>query len=306
MSNKKRAIGIRCIILGSIALLICLVITFGQGIGLGFVPTWAQIYEFSGLGGVDNSDYMAVLDVGDASCAVICSNGTCTLIDTGGVGDNGTAVVRFLKSRDIKQIDYMVLSHHHGDHIGGAEKVLDNFPVGIVLVMPLMGDEEDSELVPKVIESAEKSGAQIKKINQGVRFSAGDFSFEILMAKRDAKEENDRSAVVLADNGAQNMLFMGDVSAKAERELISLYPDLSADILVVGHHGSKTSTCAEFLDAIRPEYAAVSCGTRWATVPDGEVISRLSESGAQIKRTDINSNIYYYFEEGGVRVETER
>lgn len=307
MNKTKRVIGPLGIILGSVALLLSLVITFGGSLGLSFVPTWSQIYSAVGLGEeIDETSYISVVDVGNADCIVVYSKGACAVIDTGNVGDNGSNVAAFLKSRGVKQIDYLILTHFHEDHIGGAERLLSDFPVGIVLLPKERPDEEKNPLAARVMAAVYGSSVKVSCLSEGATFSAGEFDFEVALVLKNAKDENDGSAVIKAEAFGMDFLFMADAGIEAEKAFIEKYPEYRVDFLKVGHHGSATASSEEFINAVKPRYAAVSCGTRWESVPSTEVISRLRAVGADVKRTDIDSHITYYFENGGVKIEKER
>ena len=308
MNKTKRVIGPIGIIFGSLTLLLSLAITFGSSLGLSFVPTWPQIYKAVGLGENEpmEENCISVADVGDADCIVIQSQGECAVIDTGNVGDNGQKVLAFLKSRGVKQVDYLILTHYHDDHIGGAERIISELPVGIILLPEYDPIPQDSPLGARVLQAAENSTAKVHRLSEGLTFSVGDFRFEVALAMNEAKDDNDRSVVLKANGFDMKFLFMADAGEAAEKAFLAKFPDYKADFLKVGHHGSATASTEEFINAVHPTYAAISCGTRWESVPSSEVMKRLKNVGANIKRTDINSHIIYYFENGGVRIETER
>ncbi len=306
MSKTKRATYVIGWILGAVALLISLLISFGEIFGLGFVPTWEEIFAAVGLRPQENRSFVAVVDVGDADCTVVYSEGVCAVIDAGDMGDNGAGVKRFLQSRNIKQIDYLVLTHYHSDHIGGAKTLVESFPVGAVLLPGYTDGQEDAELVQTTLNAINAAGIPAEPAAEGKTFTVGEFRFKVLLALVDANSENDRSTILAAEKGGVSLLFMADLSSKGERMLLEHYPDLKADFLRVGHHGSKGSTSEEWVRTVCPKYAAISCGSKWASVPSAEVVARLEEAGADVKRTDMNSHIVYYFEKDGVEVETQR
>ena len=306
MMSNKRAARVFGGILGAVALLLCLVISFGGMLFPGFVPAWEDVFAAVGLDNQDDSSYVAVLDVGNADCIVAYSRGVCVLIDSGDIGDNGAKVAQYLKSRNIKQIDYVFLTHYHSDHAGGVRRILDEFPVGIISLPPVTGLEEDPNLAADIHRTVKDKNIKSITIESGQSFSAGDFEFEVLMLDSSATSENDRSAVLKAQIGDKRLLFMADISASGEKQLLEKRFDLKSDFIKIAHHGSASSSSEEFLRAVDPKYAAISCGTRWASVPSAEVLERLRNIGADIKRTDINSHIVYYFDEGGIRIETRQ
>lgn len=266
---------------------------------------WDSVFGFVGLSGISDETYVAVADVGNSDFIVLYSQGHCAVIDTGDVGDNGYTVVNFLKKRNIKTVDVLFITHPHSDHMGGLEAVLNNFSVNTA-VLPDMTEGRDILCSDDLDRALSRSQTQRIQASEGKTFTVGEFELEVLMSLTDAKEENDRSVVITAEAYGRDFLFMGDAGEAAESELLSRYPRLEADVLKVGHHGSKTATSSSFVEAVKPEFAAISCGTQFEDVPSAEVIERLLDAGVQVNRTDINSDIIYFVNEEGICVETGR
>lgn len=296
---------IAAVAVAGVLIVLSATVTFGENPGFKAVPTWNEIFSAVGLGGNTDETYVAVADVGNADCILLYSRGYCAVIDTGDVGDNGQTVVKFLKSRNIKTVDALFITHPHSDHIGGLSAVLENFTVKTA-VLPDMTGAEGNFSEEQLSTALAASGTQRVTPTEGLEFTVGEIKLSVLMYLHSAKEENDRSVIIAAEADGVNILFMGDATQVAEAELLDRYPELQADILKVGHHGSGTSGSEDFIKTVSPKYAAISCGTYYSDVPNSKVIKRLTDVGASIKRTDINSDITYYIENGGVRVETKR
>ena len=118
------------------------------------------------------------------------------------------------------------------------------------------------------------------------------------------KDLNDCSLVMTAEYGQNRILFMGDAEQDVERDLLSDGADLRADVLKVGHHGTKYATTSRFLSAVKPSYAVISCGLdNEYGYPKEEVLERLLSAGAQIFRTDIQGDIHFVMD--GTRIAYE-
>ncbi|MFO0551186.1 MAG: DNA internalization-related competence protein ComEC/Rec2 [Polyangiaceae bacterium] len=240
-----------------------------------------------------------VLDVGQGdSLLVDLPDGEVMLIDAGGfpgqaldVGER--VVVPALRARRRKRIDIIVLSHPHPDHYGGLEAV--------IAYADSIGEIWDSgyarmngtRTVPHLLELAQKKGARIvgpEELCAGPR-QYGGATVDILApcpAVDPAVDANDASIVFRISLGAHAMLFTGDAEHDAERHLLALDPlRLRADVLKVGHHGSRTSSSPELVSAVDPAVAVISCGVRNRFGhPHPETMETLTRLGVPVVRTD--------------------
>ncbi len=231
---------------------------------------------------------VTALDVGQGQCIVLQSEGSTFLVDCGGSYDEGAAdtAARFLLSQGISRIDGLILTHYDRDHAGGVPYL--SHRIGIERVyLPLTEDSDGCR--QSVLDSCE---AQIP-IDTDMTVSFGDARIQIFPAK-DAGSGNDSCASVLFQREKCDTLITGDLSAAAERQLISDYdlPDL--EVLIVGHHGSKYSTCTELLDATAPDAAFISVGAENSYGhPTPEVLERLQQADCAVYRTDLHGTITY-------------
>ena len=190
----------------------------------------------------------------------------------------------------------MIVSHKDADHSGGAASVLENFEVATMLSSLAAGDPLQG-LVP----SSQACAAGHGWTWDGVRF-------EILHPKgagARARKTNDLSCVLKVSAGSRSMLLTGDIEKPAELELLKRDPDkLAADVLLVPHHGSRTSSSAEFLAAVRPSAAVVPVGYRNRFGhPKADVMQRLN---AGIHRTDLYGAVTVRLSGPELRIEGER
>jgi competence protein ComEC len=196
----------------------------------------------------------------------------------------------------------MVLTHPHVDHIGGAGAVMRGLPVGR-LVEP--GLAFGTSVYLGVLRTAEERGVPWSAARQDrtLRIDGVELSFlwptvDVLDAPEDA---NDISAVIRLRYGAFGALLTGDAPASVEQLLVARYGDgLRADLLKAGHHGSRTASSAELLDAVHPALVVISCGRRNRYGhPAPETLERLHAAGIPIARTDEDGTVVVCVEPGG-------
>ena len=240
-----------------------------------------------------------VIDVGQGDAiAVRTPAGRWILVDAGPRSDRFDAgaarILPYLKDRGAHRIELMILTHPHLDHIGGAPFLLRSFPVSILLdpsvPTPNQGFYEMLAAArdTRVRWFAARAGREIRL--DGVTLSLLA-PFDSLLDATD--DPNDYSAVVRLAFGRFGALFTGDAPRAVENALVALHDTaLAADLLKVGHHGSRTSTGDSLLIAARPRLAIMSVGTRNRYGhPDPDVVERLARYGVRILRTDRNGSI---------------
>ena len=242
------------------------------------------------------SDYLEIrfLDVGQADSALIQNKDGTVMIDTG-YRDSGAYLGNVLRECGNK-ISCLILTHPHGDHIGGTLYVLEHCEVDMVILPPIPG--EDTRYDAILAEIAEQA-IPTRTLSSGEGFSLGRARFTFLAPMREYTEENDNSYVIRLDYGETSALFTGDAEAESEREQVKLYGSaeggyLDADILKVGHHGSASSTTDTYLAAVTPTYAVISCGMgNDYGHPHKEVTNRLTKAGILILRTDLAGSVLF-------------
>ncbi|HUO33431.1 MAG TPA: ComEC/Rec2 family competence protein [Candidatus Acidoferrum sp.] len=246
-----------------------------------------------------------VLDVGQGdSIFVAFPAGQTMLIDGGGTPgvpwasgphssfDIGEEVVSpYLWSRGLKRIDVVTLTHAHHDHIDGLFSVLQNFSVGELWI----GRYEDTPALRRLLAEARARHVRVLQKEQGDTFNWPPAKGEILWPEDEsqtAEVSNDDSVVMRLEDGAFRFLLPGDAQKKSEEAMVAAHEPLAADFLKVPHHGSKTSSTEDFLEAVRPKVAVVSAG---AGNPFGhpaeETVERYERDGIRLLRTDRDGEI---------------
>ena len=229
------------------------------------------------------------LDVGQGDAVFLRTEaGTTCLIDGGSttVSDVGTyRLLPFLKSRGVSSLDYLFLSHMDADHINGAEELLkDQFrgiPIRHLCLSALPGDETRERLE----KEARLFGTELCYISRGTVFREKGAKIRCLSPVKDQKkeDENENSEVLMVEISGLRILFTGDLGEEGEQELLEAGTDLRAAVLKVGHHGSRFSTGEDFLEAVSPGFAVISCAedNRYGH-PAPETVERLERAGCRI------------------------
>ena len=195
-----------------------------------------------------------VFDVGQADCILLSCGGEYMIID-GGNNPDGKLVVKQLQSMGVTEIKYVVGTHTHEDHIGGLDKIIDAFDVG-VLYMP--SNEYDSATYRDVVKAAQAKNIDKIAPEIGYVFYLGSAKCEVMAIDNENEDPNLTSIVIEVTYGNNKFLFTGD--AEIENEEKRLWNDI--DVLKVGNHGSSTSTGEDFMEQIQPEIALISVGRK--------------------------------------------
>lgn len=244
---------------------------------------------------------MTMFDVGQGEAALVQFPDRSTLlVDAGGTpfGDGGLEIgtrvlAPALWARGLRRLDRLLLTHGDPDHIGGASAVIDDFRPSMVwqgIPVP------DHRPLHAVVEQARARGVRIGRRQAGEELHIAGVRVRVLHPPAPdwdrPRVRNDDSVVLELLYGGVAVLLLGDVSAAVERAILPQLTRASTRILKVAHHGSRTSTSRELLDAWRPQLALISCG-RGNTFghPAPEVLDRLSAVGARIYRTDRDGQI---------------
>lgn len=228
------------------------------------------------------------LNVGDASAAFFISDGHVLMVD-GGPPECSNLIYSFLKRKDIKHIDYVVATHTDADHIGGISGALNAADAGTFYCTV---SDYDGRIFTKMKEYVKQKCGDITVPDVGDSFSFGSCTADILAPERGVTYSDNTSIVIKLHCGDMTFLLMGDSERDDERFLMSSGADLKSDFLLVGHHGSSSSTYRKFAETVRPRFAVISTGENRFGHPTEIVLKNLTDVGAQIYRTDQLGDIY--------------
>ena len=234
------------------------------------------------------------LDIGQGDGIVLeIPDGGVFLMDCGSSNKKNTAqyqLLPYLKSRGISHINGIMISHTDKDHISGIMELLEFMEQGLTSVrsdaLILPDWEEPPEVYNTLIHLAQSAGMKVLQVESGNSFRMGEAGFHILAPAKDALGEdvNEEGMVVELEYRDFRGLFTGDAGEPAEKAILNRLRDV--DFLKVGHHGSRYSSCREFLDQVKAEVAVISCSdSNTYGHPSPETTLRLKKSGAKTEFT---------------------
>lgn len=224
------------------------------------------------------------IDVGQGDCTLVTlPNGETLLIDAGD-NDYGTEIVQYLKDLSILKLDYVIATHPHADHIGGLDKVIENFVIGRIYMPDISNNTKTYENVLKAISNKNIPVTEAK--SDVAILENNDLKLFFVAPVTKTNDINNMSAVLKIIYRDISFLFTGDAESKSESEMLSSKIDLKADVLKVAHHGSDTSSTKKFISAVAPKYAIISVGSNLYGHPSNHVIQRFLKRNTEIFRTD--------------------
>lgn len=225
------------------------------------------------------------LDVGQADSILLSSDGEYMLIDAGNNAD-GDDVVSYLRSVGADELKYAVGTHPHEDHIGGMDDVINDLTVDRVL---LPNATTNTQTYGDVLTAIENKNVPVTVPQAGDTYQLGDATITVLAAEQ-ADELNNTSIVLKATYKNTSFLFMGDAETPVENDILSSGVNIQSDVLKIGHHGSTTSTGADFLSAVSPKAAVICVGADNSYGhPAQATLDKLA--GVPVWRTDKNGTV---------------
>lgn len=239
---------------------------------------------------------ITMLDVGQGLSILIESNGEYMLYDG---GDRGTSsyVVSYLKKHNVTELEYMIASHYDADHIAGLVGVLETTTVNNV-INPAY--KTDTKIYESYILGVQNSGAEVIYPSVGDTYELGEATFTVLAPVKQYNDPNEMSVAIKIDCGEFDCVITGDAEAESERAMLDSGLNLNTDLFVAGHHGSSSSNGDAFVQALKPEYAFISCGKdNDYGHPHQETLDTFAKYNVQVFRSDIDGEVTCYYD--GIR-----
>ena len=237
------------------------------------------------------------LNVGEADCSIILMRDYCVMIDAG-LSNSYPIIKTELEALGISQIDALVITHLDKDHYGSVKDIVENFPVGRVILGP---DDTSTNKIEKMFKAIKKAGITPEYPEVGDKLSFGQAEFEILGPySKSYAQENDYSLVGKLNYKGKSILFAGDSEAASLTEMLSSNPAaLKADVLKVPHHGRYNRMSTSFISTVAPVFAVISSVPEDA---DNRVLSALLTCRSQYYITGENT-VTMTVNENGIEVE---
>lgn len=227
------------------------------------------------------------LDVGHGDCIIITCDGDAMIID-GGQSSESDHVFTAIRTMGITDLKYAVATHPQSDHIGGLPAA---FHAATVQSLYAPVTEYDSDRFQTLIDKANEMSVPVIVPTAGDTFPLGGATVTVIAPIKQYKDPNDMSIVLRIDYGNHSFLFCGDAGESVEKALIKAGANLDTDVLKVAHHGSNSATTTDFVNAVSPRYAVISCSARYDN-PDDEVLNALyTVPFCDVLRTDINGDV---------------
>lgn len=247
---------------------------------------------------------VSFIDVGQGDCELIeFPSGKSMLIDCGEKECYEKMAMPYLQKEQIGKVNLALVSHFHSDHAGGILRMAE-LNAADRIAAPTTESEDD--IRSQILKAAKDRNIDVLNIDSSKKLEADSSVTVKVLAPNTyilnnlGSNVNNTSVVLKLSYGETDFLFTGDLEADAEKVLLSS-ENLDAEVLKVAHHGSKTSSSREFLNAVKPKYAVIEVGEdNCYKHPSETTLKSLGEIGADVLRTDLNGNIKFTAEKSGI------
>lgn len=241
---------------------------------------------------------VSALDVGQGSSTLFLSGRNAVLVDCGGnsQADPGDLAADILAATGTARLNALVLTHLDNDHFNGVPQLFWRLDVEQVFLPVTASDPENLALL---LDLAEAENCAVTFVTESKTLSAGSAAVT-LYPPLVSGSSNDGGLFVLCSADGFDTLITGDADSFTENLLLKYYSIPDLELLVAGHHGSKYSTSAALLDALRPELAIISAGYNSYGHPAPETLERLNSAGAEVFRTDLLGTVTLKVQNGEV------
>ncbi len=255
--------------------------------------TWQKVYSnHTGL-----QDTIHFLDVGQGSATLIQTSNSYQILIDAGPDKSILSQLSQIMPTDDNTIELAILTHPHADHLIGFNYLLENYEIKAIMFTDVVYNEENYAHLKKLV----KEENIIPVIaTQYTDIKINDIYIDILypfasIQNENFEELNNSSLAIKLISPTQSIIITGDLHEEKEKEIVEHYDNyLQSDILVAGHHGSKTSSSESFLNMVNPQTVIISAGQdNKFGHPSPETIDKLTQKNIEIRRTDLDGSIFY-------------
>lgn len=234
-----------------------------------------------------------VIDVGQGDSILIQTPTNLNILVDGGNEDSDHIVSSYLKKYKVKSIDMIIGTHLDSDHIGSLDNIIDNFNVKSIYTPE---QTSDTTSFNNLLNSCLNKNIDIQYLKKGDTKKIDDYIDLVVLSPSYIQDDNNLNSVVFKlDYNNKSFLFTGDAGISNELDIINSFNLDDVDFLKVGHHGSKTSTSTDFLEATTPDIAVISCGYKnQYGHPHKSVLENLSSNNVLTYRTDLTGDMIFY------------
>lgn len=241
------------------------------------------------------------IDIGYGDAVLVKKGGGEALLIDNGYPEKRRKLFDYLKEHEVRELDYLINTHPHPDHLGNAVAVLNNLRVKILMDNGQKIDQLDKWLTGKMVEDYQehfRGHPSYRVLKAGDKIQWGEVLLEVLWPP-DTTTYNDwntNSLLIMLSYGELRALLAADFNERGERVLLRQKGlNLKADLLKVGHHGGGDATGPEFLRAVSPSWAVISVGENPWDYPSPNVLRRLEEARIEVFRTDREGTIVFRY-----------
>ena len=231
------------------------------------------------------------LDVGQGDSALIRIGEDFAMLVDAGIRESGDAIEEDLAALGVTELDAVIATHPHADHIGAMTQIIEAYPIG-TFYMPVLPDDQTptTATYENMLDALDKQNVPVEQITDKTEIAAPENAvFDVLSPRAgDVFDEiNDYSAVVRFTYGSVSFMLTGDAEEPVEGNILESGAEISAQVLKCGHHGSSSSTSLPFLRKVNPAVAVISCGAdNKYGHPHRETLESLNALGCTVLRTD--------------------
>lgn len=243
---------------------------------------------------------VTAFDVGKADAFLLRSADHVVIIDTA-KDEDGPVLVKFLEEQGITKIDELFLSHFDKDHVGGADALLDAFPVGAVYTTYQSKDSDDIE---EFYAALNRRGMTNIVVREAFSYEADGVTYEVFPPEKESykKDESNNSSLVLrVSAGGKSMLFTGDAEKKRIKELLAL-DGIKSDVLKMPHHGGFENNLEDLVTAVAPEVTIITSSDE--EPESAETMALLNDAGVTTYLTR-EGRVTILFRDGGLTITQE-